>query len=328
MMKPLRFVAAVVALGCAVATSVIAGVHDDRAGQAATAQALKALTPAHASLPTNSGPVIGAYLPGLPGSAMPLVQFESLTGAHLGEGMYYSGWNEPFQVSFATAANRMGIVPLVQIEPNHVSLSAIADGSQDSYLITYASAVREYGRPVILSFGHEMNGHWYSWGYRHVKPAEFIAAWRHIVNVFTAQGADNVTWLWTVNVLSGSGAGVSSPALWWPGGKYVTWVGIDGYYYRQSQNFNTLFGPTIASIRAVTHKPILIAETGVAPMADRTAKIANLFAGVRTDHLLGLVWFDADANRKWRVDSNPAALAAFRRAARTYLAGQGRNVSG
>ena len=29
------------------------------------------------------------------------------------------------------------------------------------------------------------------------------------------------------------------------------------------------------------------------PTADRTTRIRNLFAGVRTSRLLGLVWFDA-----------------------------------
>ena len=28
-----------------------------------------------------------------------------------------------------------------------------------------------------------------------------MAAWRHIVTVFRQQGADNVTWLWTVNII-------------------------------------------------------------------------------------------------------------------------------
>ena len=46
-----------------------------------------------------------------------------------------------------------------------------------------------------------MNGTWYSWGYQHTSPAAFVAAWRHIVTVFRAVGAWNVTWLWTVNVI-------------------------------------------------------------------------------------------------------------------------------
>ena len=68
----------------------------------------------------------------------------------------------------------------------------------------YAKAVRSYRHPVILSFGHEMNGDWYSWGYRHTSPATFVAAWRHIVNAVPPLDARNVTWLWTVNIIDAS----------------------------------------------------------------------------------------------------------------------------
>ncbi len=59
-----------------------------------------------------------------------------------------------------------GAVPLVQMDPDGISIAAIASGRYDGYLSSYAEAVRAYRHPVILSFGHEMNGSWYSWGYR------------------------------------------------------------------------------------------------------------------------------------------------------------------
>ena len=71
-----------------------------------------------------------------------------------------------------------------------VSLAAIASGRYDAYLRSYAAAVKAFGSQVILSFGHEMNGYWYSWGYRHTSPAAFVAAWRHIVTVFRAVGRE------------------------------------------------------------------------------------------------------------------------------------------
>ena len=80
-------------------------------------------------------------------------------------------------------------MPLVQMNPTKTSVAAIAAGRYDSYLTDYAKAVRAYHRPVILSFGHEMNGHWYTWGYTHTSPKIFVAAWRHIVTVFRAQMA-------------------------------------------------------------------------------------------------------------------------------------------
>jgi hypothetical protein len=207
-------------------------------------------------------------------------------------------------------------VPLVQIDPTGVSLKAIAAGRYDAYLRSYAAAVRAVKGRVILSFGHEMNAWWYSWGYRHVSPTQFVAAWRHIVTVFRHQGAANVTWLWTVNVIDDH-AHILSPSPWWPGSSYVTWVGLDGYYTKPSWRFAPLFGPTIKEVRKLTLDPILISETAAPATSAQPAKIADLFAGVRAYGLLGLVWFNADGHQDWRLTNRPA-FAAFGRGARTY----------
>jgi mannan endo-1,4-beta-mannosidase len=204
----------------------------------------------------------------------------------------------------------------VQMDPTGISIAAIASGRYDGYLTAYADAVSAYHHPVILSFGHEMNGGWYSWGYRHTSPAVFVAAWRHIVNLFRVRGARNVTWMWTINIIHGA-HNVPSPGPWWPGSSYVAWVGIDGYYYNSSSTFAPTFGPTITAVRELTGYPILIAETAVAPAAGQPAKIANLFAGIRLYGLLGFVWFDSVNIEDWRVET-PAAIAAFRRGAETY----------
>ena len=137
---------------------------------------------------------------------------------------------------------------LVQIDARNTSLTSITQGQYDGYWRSYADKVKTFGRPVILSFDHEMNGSWYPWGYKHESPAAFVAAWRHIVTIFREQGADNVTWLWTVNIVDGL-SDVTDPAPWWPGSSYVNWVGIDGYYYSRSTLFPSLFGGTIAHIR-------------------------------------------------------------------------------
>ena len=81
--------------------------------------------------------------------------------------------------------------------------------------------------------------------------------------------------------------------------------------------FAPLFGPTIVAVRTLTGDPILIAETGVAPAAGQSAKIADLFAGIRAYGLLGFIWFDADGMDDWRLTS-PAAIAAFRQGAGAY----------
>jgi hypothetical protein len=297
---------------------VIAGTHYERQGHAASSAALRRLAPAHATLRGRaSAPLLGFYAPPMPRSDLPLRSFARRTGTKPALAVYYSSWGEPFRTDFANTVARRGGAPLVQIEPSTVSMTQITDGSQDPYLISYAKAVRAFGHPVVLSFGHEMNGAWYNWGYRHVPPAEFAAAWRYIVDVFRAQGADNVTWLWTVNVYADAASQIANPEPWWPGDNYVDWVGLDGHYTTVGEDFANVFSPMIASVRAFTAKPVLVSETAIGPAAGQAADMNDLFAGVKDNGLIGLVWFDAEGNEDWRLQT-PSALDAFAVAARRY----------
>jgi mannan endo-1,4-beta-mannosidase len=276
-------------------------------------------------LPTRPQSYLGLFASPAPDSYAGVTSFTNETKVSPDVVMYYSGWYQPFQTGFATTAASHGAVPFVQMDPTGVSLAAIAAGRYDDYLSKYAVTVRAYRHPVILSFGHEMNGNWYSWGYQNSSPRTFVAAWRHIVRVFRALGARNVTWMWTVNIINDTRAGrIPSPHAWWPGKSYVNWVGIDGYYLKSSWQFAPLFGPTILAVRGFTDDPILIGETGALPAAGQSAKIADLFAGIRDYGLLGFVWFDATDSQlqssspplDFRI-SAPAAITAFRRGAET-----------
>jgi mannan endo-1,4-beta-mannosidase len=310
-LRLLRVLITLTAIAVAAAIAVRAGVHDK-----ATA-APPRVADVYKVLPAAPESYLGVYAPPAPDSYAGVTSFTNLTGVSPGLVMYYSGWLEPFRVSFAEAVARHAAVPLVQIDPTNVSLAAIASGRYDSYLSAYAAAVRSYGNNVILSFGHEMNGNWYSWGNRRTPPAAYIAAWRHIVTLFRAAGAENVTWMWTVNVLNDDPrTGIPNPAAWWPGSTYVTWVGIDGYYAESSWQFTSMFGPTIAAVRELTSAPILISETGASPAAGQAAKIADLLAGIHNYGLLGFVWFDAQGAMDWRIRGGPA-VAEFRAASRT-----------
>jgi mannan endo-1,4-beta-mannosidase len=304
-------------IGAAVVTAAAIALVSTLPGAAGGDRPAGPVAPGSAAAPNKPKTLLGVYAPGVPQSYAGVRAFTATTGVKPGAVVYYSGWLEPFQARFAAVAAEHNATPLVQIDPTGVSLTAIASGQYDSYLRSYASAVKAFGGSVIISFAPEMNGSWYSWGYRHTSPAAYVAAWRHVVTAFRAAGAENVTWLWAVNVMHPRG-NIPSPARWWPGSRYVNWVGIDGYYYKRSWTFASLFGPTIKAVRALTLNPILISETAVAPAAGKPAKIADLFAGVHKYGLLGLVWFDAAKHKDWRV-SGPAAAAAFRRSAQTYL---------
>jgi mannan endo-1,4-beta-mannosidase len=309
--KPRRVIIAAVAVIAAVAIAAGVIIYNRSADH---------VDPLPVDLPPSSGSYLGVFTKGMPDSYAGVTAFTSAIGARPDVVMYYSGWYVPFPTSFAATAANSGAVPLVQMNPNGISVAAIAAGKYDGYLSAYAEAVRAYRHPVILSFGHEMNGGWYSWGYQHTAPTVFVSAWRHMVTLFRALGARNVTWLWTVNIINDTQRGkIPNPSQWWPGSSYVNWVGIDGYYLKPSWKFAPLFGPTIGAVRELTGDPILIAETGAVPSAGQPAKIADLFTGIRQYGLLGFVWYDTtnSIGQSFGITSS-AAFAAFRKGAESY----------
>ena len=268
---------------------------------------------AHASLPPYQSSYLGVYEDSAPPDYGPIQEFTDATHVQPNLAGYFSGWAEPFNTAWADTLYQHGIIPFVQIDPTFAKLSDIAAGHDDLYLRNYAASVRGFGHSVVIGFAHEMNTSSYSWGYNRTPPATFIAAWRHIVTLFRAAGAKNVTWLWTINA---DGPGTGPVARWWPGAQYVSWIGIDGYYYRPSDTFNTVFRTTIDQVRAFTRDPILLSETAVGPQAHPFIKIANLFSGMNQYQLLGLVWFDKTQHdgiyhQDWRLEDDGAAVAAF-----------------
>jgi mannan endo-1,4-beta-mannosidase len=261
-------------------------------------------------------PWVGVYEVGAPTTYAPVETFAKSIGRQPNITLMYSGWWEKFQAAYARAAWKHHASVFVDIDPGTVSVADIAAGRyNDSYLKTYAQAVHKFGHRVIISFGHEPNGTWYSWGYTHTKASTYIKAWRDVVTVFRKYHATNVTWLWVVNREAGHEGPIRD---WWPGSSYVNWTGIDGYYETKGQTFGSVFGPTITALRKFAKKPVLISETAIGPVTGQANSIPGLFAGIRRRHLLGLVWFDKGQHKgshhqNWRIEGNAAAVAAFRR---------------
>jgi hypothetical protein len=291
------------------------------AAVAAAAAPASAARPHAAGLSTKPASYLGVYENETPGSYAQVTAFAKMAGRQPNVLMYYTDLSGAFPAAFAQEAWSHRTMLLVTLEPSNVSMAAIAAGRDDAFLRSYAAQVRSFGHPVLISFAPEMNGHWYSWGWTHTAPKTWIAGWRHVVTVFRRAGVTNATWLWTVNEMT---SGEGPVADWWPGSSYVSWVSIDGYFYRRGDTFRSVFGPTIAAVRALSSKPVFIGETAIGQVAGQARKIPLLFAGISQYRLLGLVWFDANQSgslfkQDWRLEGHPAAEAAFRKAVRRYL---------
>lgn len=300
------------------------------AGLAAACGSAPASSTAPAPASASSAPtsqavasVIGYVGPGVPQSWMSVAAFSAAIGRPVNLAMYYSGWGESFQAQFAQTARSHGAEVMVNLAPAG-SLASIAAGSGDGYLRRLAAQIKAFGHPVVLAFGHEANGDWYSYGYKRQPAASYIAAYRRVHQVMTAAGVGNITWLWTVNVPAGGGT--LPPSADWPGAAYVSEIGIDGYDWSGTKTFAQEFGPTITAVRKLGTEPVLIAETSVVRGPDAASQVTGLLDGIRADGLVGLVWFDTDKagfkgtndTHDWELQHDPAALAAFRAAVKGF----------
>jgi mannan endo-1,4-beta-mannosidase len=275
----------------------------------------------HAALRPSLASYLGVYEPGEQ-RYQTIADFATMINRQPNLVESFGGWAVPFPTAFAQTLHQRGVTPLIQIDPTDASVAGIASGFYDDYLRLYAENVVDFGHPVVIGFGQEMNATWYSWGYGHVPPPTFVAAWRRVVTIFREEGADNVTWLWTIQA---NEPGTGPVGDWWPGDRYVTWIGIDNFYTRPADTFTTVFGSTINEVRKFAPtKPVLLSETAVGPGPDQASKILDLFRGMNEYKALGLVWFDVSQHaginhQDWRIEDNRLAEIAFRYGVRNDL---------
>jgi len=264
-----------------------------------------------ASSASSAAPVaLGVYEPS--GSWASVASFQQQARQPLRYVLTYLGDGAPFPVELADQAYADGATPVVQFRPG-MSMAQVAAGDDDAYLSSLIQAVQEFGHPVILSFGPEANGNWYQYGWTNTAPAQYQAAWSHVMSL--AAGVSDITWMMTLNVNYEGSAPLSDYLV--PG---VGMYGLDGYYGTPGQStgagtgngdtFDSVFGATLSQLRQLTSKPVMISETGI-PQGYQAADIPGLIQGVRDNHLAGVIWLDANIDGGyWAM--TPAGFAALR----------------
>lgn len=264
----------------------------------------------------------GVGTPQLPNSTTALTTFVTAVGRPPDMGLTFTSFRYVFNVTGLRDLARSGITPLITWEPwdptvpdeNRYPLRDIAAGLHDTYLLEQAARVRDIGAPVAIRFGHEMNAPWYPWGagVHGNTPADYVAAYRHVHDLFAAQGVTDVTWVWAPAALDS--AHPPDLAGFYPGDAYVDWSGLTAYFDQSTDTWATAVAPTLRRLDAVAPtKPFLLAETGVLPGPTRPAMMHDLLDNLlRTPRALGFAWFDFSSRQDWRIDDDPAALTALR----------------
>jgi hypothetical protein len=225
----------------------------------------------------------GVYLPELDDGALPprLSGVEAQLGISAGIVSIYQAWGpqevRPFPGEMLREIQRRGAVPLINWQPwtdlflqfkndsdlsrNRRVCAAIVQGRFDAYLKAYAARVRELDGPVLIRFAHEMDNPRYPWsGSGGNTPEEFQGAWRHVVNLFNAEGACNVGWVW-------SPLGTTSPDAYFPGAGFVDWVGVTALNHAPSaanrswRGFSDIYEPMRWQVLRY-NRPVILTELG------------------------------------------------------------------
>jgi hypothetical protein len=281
-----------------------------------------------ASLPPAK--TFGVSITGLPQSTNQLHSFDRMVGRRVNFADWYDDFTTPDPASFVASVASVGAENMIAWEgydanalPNGVTdpttaLATIIDGRWDGLLTTWATALKAFGKPVLLRFLPEMNGDWNptSEGVNGNAPGQFAQAWIHAHDIFTAMGATNVKWVWDVNV---DYSGSTPLKELYPGDAYVDYVGIDGYNWGTSQSWSTwqspqqVFDGTLADIATFTKMRVIICETASSELGGNKANwIRSFFSFVEsTPAIVGFSWFEFNKETNWQVNSSPAALAAF-----------------
>lgn len=220
-------------------------------------------TPVGLQTPSTSDAIyLGAFVPSAAGSINAL---ESQVGRTLAMDMHYYQWVGLFP-SGQEEADISGNRYTIDSWNCGISDAAVVSGSADMLITTRALAIKSYGRPVFLRYMWDMNLPSSALGRSSCydpttdnvdgsfSATQFVAAWKHVRQIFSAQNVTNVIWVWNV-----ASAG-SDPASYYPGDSEVDWIGLDAY-----DSANVALAPLIStSYAALAHynKPILLSETG------------------------------------------------------------------
>jgi hypothetical protein len=214
-------------------------------------------------------------------------------------------------------------------QPNY-SLTAIANGSQDAFIRDYAEQVITWNQPFFLRFDAEMNGFWFPWseGLNGNTPGSFVAAWRHVHDIFEEVGAHKVTWVWCPNVNIYGDLAKLRPL--YPGDDYVDWTCLDGFNWGKTRNsvgwqtFDQVFRGTYKRVvKIAPKKPMVIGEVAAEERGGSKANwIKSTLRNIPAHYpkVRGVIWFnEKDQGMDWPIESSHASLKAFRKAIHSKL---------
>jgi beta-mannanase len=240
---------------------------------------------------------------------------ETKLGRRLDIDHHYYGWNTSFpswKEWWDSSLHRTSMISWAG-----TSSGSITSGSNDGMIRTRASYLKQFGKAVFLRWFADMDQS--KNNALTGSPSAFIAAWRHMHDIFVAQGATNVAWVWCP---SAAGFQNGTAKAYYPGAAYVDWVCADGYNLAPGvsgstwQTVGQIFDP-FYKWGVGTAKPLMIGETGVQeyPGTSKKASWVNDAKGVLKTYfpaIEAIVYSQAQTSYDWRMETSSSSMTAFK----------------
>ena len=198
----------------------------------------------------------------------------------------------PFPESQAALVSEQGIVPFIHGKvdsalPKHcMSLSDIIKGKYDKLITNFAKGAIEFGEThggFFIMTMPEPNGNWFYWN-----SSKFVPAWRHIWQIFEDQGANQyATWVWKPYCPEASMT-ATDPEPFYPGDKYVDWIGLSAVSKLAVQGMNRTFEDMIPRTyermrKDHPQKPLMQSEFGRTDNYDQPNWLRNAYKNIKNE---------------------------------------------
>jgi hypothetical protein len=261
-------------------------------------------------------------------TAADVKDYEEAVGAKAAWIYFSNNWFESrqFPLEMCGWIRDLGKIPYVRlmlrsdVDQKHgektFSLAKIIAGEFDVDLRAWARDAKSFGSPILIEWGTEPNGNWFSWngkwnGGPVEGPKRYVTAYRHIVDLMRAEGANNLTWVWHVNWLDEPERKWNAFENYFPGTDYCDWIALSAYGPTTprttdgTESFEFKMRDAYPRLTKIAPgKPVIIAEFGC-DLHNRHVDIAkwtrdaleNLFSN-RWPAIVGFCWW----NEGWQND--------------------------
>jgi Glycosyl hydrolase family 26 len=255
------------------------------------------------------------------------VRFYQDTVGHKVAWVYFSNnWfhSRAFPIQTASWIRKDGAVPFIRlmlrssadtdVAESEYTLQAILAGNFDNDLKAWGQAARDFKTPLIVEWGTEMNGQWFSWnGFWNGKQEGtklFRDAYRHIVQTIDAA---NITWVFHINSDDDPETTWNAFENYYPGDDVVDWLAVSAYSAQSPQddywtNFVEQMDLIMPRLTKLADKPIMVLEFGAThnnPLGQSSEWADEALGAMLSGHwpkLKGFSWW----NETWQNDNNPA----------------------